>query len=909
MNERHAKWHCMTAEAVLEQLHTDAACGLSRKAARSRFKKLGENTLFLSGRGGLSRTLLDLIKDASFLLLLFSLVLSFLFSQTALALAVLSALVLCIFIWIKVWRNAKNAEAVIGRYRIPRVRVLREGCVLSLPANRVTVGDLVLLKKGDIVPADCRLLEACDLCVATLMPNESGKPIFVQTPKNADAVYPYLSAPEAPFCENMLFARSEILEGEGRAIITEIGNSTYLGGIDGFPSSAELRSKKSNRGDRAINALRPYLRLYGIMMLILLLLFSAIALFSAMQEQGFLQTFVPLCALCAAASTGCILWYFYMVSAKGTAEGLSTKPLNNQSVLLSEEGSEAFSTLTDLFVIGHGASSDGVAHFYLAALPWGETVSKEDDQPSTGLQPLCEAFCLLREASRQGVAAPHLASPAVDRDVLCEELIATSGFDLEALRIRLLRTYSISSPYEEGERIHVQTREAEFSLLFSGEIKILDQCHVYENHGKRILLSPHLRQGLRHFFARVREEGAEPIAVVKKDENDVPSLLGIVSTREEPQAILPSVIEELAQSGVRTTFFFTGDPKEELAYAQACRIHGKARICSSEERFVEDSDLDTHRIWIGLSHKALARLLQRMRNGGRRVALLGAGPEDRELLRSAHLVIAYDPDNPRMGMQGDRGIREEGHSRKKGSAQVVRYRADALIHSAQRFDGGLSAVLAALSHCRSISIRMRLLFSFLTVSQLSRLLLTFLSLCLGLGTLSGWQMTYTGLYVESVATLCILSVPIPQNRLRRFQPFGEKDIWAMLSNPRTYLPICISVAGTTLLGAILCWTGVVGRGVLIGALFLSLLLLQISVFYRTILAFDIRPGIKKSILPALIMILPVLLATLLSLLFPVVNEGIGLGAWSIFSAVLALTLPTLFWISRFFLSFFHRTAK
>ena len=94
-------------------------------------------------------------------------------------------------------------------------------------------------------------------------------------------------------------------------------------------------------------------------------------------------------------------------------------------------------------------------------------------------------------------------------------------FDLEALRIRLLRTYSISSPYEEGERIHVQTKEAEFSLLFSGEIKILDQCHVYENHGKRILLSPHLREGLRHFFARVREEGAEPIAVVKKDENGV----------------------------------------------------------------------------------------------------------------------------------------------------------------------------------------------------------------------------------------------------------------------------------------------------------------------------------------------------------------------------------------------------
>ena len=907
MNERHAKWHCMTAEAVLSQLHTDAACGLSRKAARSRLKKWGANTLFSSERGGITHALLRLAGDVALLLLLFSLALSFLFSQVALAVAVLSALAICIVLWVKAWKTAKNAESVIGRYRIPRVRVIREGRVLWLSADRITVGDLILLGEGDIVPADCRLLETSGLCVATLMPDESGKPVFMRSPKNANTVYPYLSAPEAPFCENMLFAGSEILGGEGRAIVTEIGGSTYLGKIDGFPFPGEMRSEKNGGGERTINALRPYLRLYGIVMPILLLLFSILSLFSAMQQQGFLQIFVPLCALCAAASPSCILWYFHILSMDGKARALYTKLSQNQAVIQSRRGSEALSTLTDLFVIGHGASSDGIAHFYRAALPWGEIVSGEGE-PTAALQPLCEAFCLL-QVSRQGLTNGAFSSPVEDWSVLCDELISASGFDLDAMGIRLLRAYSVSSPYEMGERIHVQTKETEFSLLFSGEVKTLEQCLLYESNGRRISLSPELREGFRRFCARIEEEGGRPIVVVKQDTNGVPSLLGVVSTREEPQAILPSVIEELAQSGVRTTFFFMGEAEEELAYARACRIHGKVKICSPEERFAEDADLDTHRIWIGLSHKALAILLQRMRNGGRRVALLGAEPEDRELLRLSHLVIAYDPTDPRSVMQENGAIWENGNPQAGRSAQAVCRRADLLIRPAQRLGGGVSAVLSALSRCRSVSLRMRLLFAFLTASQLSRLLLTFLCLCLGLGTLGGWQMAYTGFFVESVAALWILSLPVPQNRLRRFQPLGGKEIWELLSSLRTYLPACIGVVGTALLSAILCWTGVAEREVLSASLFLSLLLLQISVLYQTVFELGIRTGFRRTALPALVILLPVSAAVLLSVLFPAVHGGICLGAWSVVGIFPVLALPVLFWSTRFFLSFFHRTAK
>ena len=71
MNERNAKWHQMASDAVCQQVHTNAACGLSRKAARSRCKREGVNTLFDAPTGAWKRHLRAVLCDPSILLLLF----------------------------------------------------------------------------------------------------------------------------------------------------------------------------------------------------------------------------------------------------------------------------------------------------------------------------------------------------------------------------------------------------------------------------------------------------------------------------------------------------------------------------------------------------------------------------------------------------------------------------------------------------------------------------------------------------------------------------------------------------------------------------------------------------------------------------------------------------------------------
>ena len=151
--------------------------------------------------------------------------------------------------------------------RIPHVTVLREGEVYRISARTVVRGDLLLLRCGDVVPCDCRILSATDAEVLTLLPDDAGRARYVRLPKNADMVYPYASPVLPPQYENMLFGGSEILSGEYRAVAVERSHHTYVGALQSMGVPAEPTGKRDALSlPKPLNA---YLRLYGFGMLIL----------------------------------------------------------------------------------------------------------------------------------------------------------------------------------------------------------------------------------------------------------------------------------------------------------------------------------------------------------------------------------------------------------------------------------------------------------------------------------------------------------------------------------------------------------------------------------------------------------------------------------------------------------------
>ena len=78
--------------------------------------------------------------------------------------------------------KAENAIDALQEMTTPYTRVRRAGQIQQIQSNNVTLGDIILLEAGDVVPADARIIEAHNLKIEeSALTGES-----VPTEKNSD---------------------------------------------------------------------------------------------------------------------------------------------------------------------------------------------------------------------------------------------------------------------------------------------------------------------------------------------------------------------------------------------------------------------------------------------------------------------------------------------------------------------------------------------------------------------------------------------------------------------------------------------------------------------------------------------------------------------------------------------------
>jgi sodium/potassium-transporting ATPase subunit alpha len=135
------------------------------------------------------------------------------------------------------WQEYKAERAVEAlRQLLPaEVRALRGGSAEQLRASEVVPGDVVLLEEGDLVPADCRLIEAFGLRVnMATVTGESAPKARTAEPSAEDAT---LDA------KNLLLAGTSVLSGQAQAVVyatgmrTEFGRIAHLTQTAGEPTS------------------------------------------------------------------------------------------------------------------------------------------------------------------------------------------------------------------------------------------------------------------------------------------------------------------------------------------------------------------------------------------------------------------------------------------------------------------------------------------------------------------------------------------------------------------------------------------------------------------------------------------------------------------------------------------------
>jgi len=102
-----------------------------------------------------------------------------------------------------------------------RTRVWRDGAETVLPSIELVPGDLVALEIGDLVPADCRVLEADALQVNQATLTGESEPA-------AKAPAPVSSTRPSDWT-SVLLAGTTVVEGRGRAVVIATGAGTFFG--------------------------------------------------------------------------------------------------------------------------------------------------------------------------------------------------------------------------------------------------------------------------------------------------------------------------------------------------------------------------------------------------------------------------------------------------------------------------------------------------------------------------------------------------------------------------------------------------------------------------------------------------------------------------------------------------------
>lgn len=108
----------------------------------------------------------------------------------------------------------------------PTSQVIRDGHQKTIPTRELVPGDILLLKSGDVVGADARIIEAFNMDIdEALLTGES-----VPVNKTPDVLQ---QGDDVPLGDriNMTYSSTTLAKGRGKAIVTSIGMQTEIGKI------------------------------------------------------------------------------------------------------------------------------------------------------------------------------------------------------------------------------------------------------------------------------------------------------------------------------------------------------------------------------------------------------------------------------------------------------------------------------------------------------------------------------------------------------------------------------------------------------------------------------------------------------------------------------------------------------
>ena len=215
-------------KTLLDKYQVDLKNGLSSVEASKRLNHYGKNVLKKKNKKTLLLIFLSQFHDSTIYLLIIASILSFILKEYIdVAIILLVLIINAIVGSLQEYKAEKSLEA-LEKMASFHAMVFRDGKLMKILASDLTLGDIVYLQEGDIVPADLFLYQTNYISIDESLLNGESFPVekkFI----NDDLSKKNISARI-----NQAFTSTKVIKGNARGIVTGIGMDTEVGKIANY---------------------------------------------------------------------------------------------------------------------------------------------------------------------------------------------------------------------------------------------------------------------------------------------------------------------------------------------------------------------------------------------------------------------------------------------------------------------------------------------------------------------------------------------------------------------------------------------------------------------------------------------------------------------------------------------------
>ena len=496
----------------------------------------------------------------------------------------------------------------------------------EIPFEQVVIGDIIRLASGDMIPADCRVLDAKDLFVNETALTGESEPVektagVVHARRRADGTRYPLSLSE---CTNLLFAGTTVQSGSATVVVVATGNKSYVG------TMSELLQQPS--GETSFDE---GLKSVSKVLVSFMLIMCPIVFFA----NGFLKGD----------------WFDALLFSVSVAVGITPQMLPViVTTCLSRGGTQM--AKQDVIVKNPAAIQNLGAMDILCTDKTG-TITADEVVLERHLNILGEEDPrVLRHAYLNSYFQTGL------RNLIDNAIIKTSNDELPTNLLSIEYEKIDEVPFDfERRRMSVvvrNTKTDKTQMITKGAVEeVLNACSFVDLDSEIKPLTPAQRKSVMDRVYQLNQEGMRVVGVAQKsdprgvgefgvdDERDM-VLIGYLAFLDPPKESAREAIAKLNQRGVQVKVL-TGD--NEGVAAAVCKkvgIHVDELLLGSDVENLNDEQLkervEKTQLFAKLSPMQKARVVSALRSNNHVVGFMGDGINDAAAMRSSDVGISVD---------------------------------------------------------------------------------------------------------------------------------------------------------------------------------------------------------------------------------------------------------------------------